>query len=100
MAIQLGWYGTRGGGGTTEADMDSWKDTAINVYMSYGLWNQSWANWKTDAQDVVDLLKDSDAVDVDLIMEVSEEAIDDLRGTPTYTKIDYINTYFRENRKH
>jgi hypothetical protein len=74
--------------------MNSWNNTAINVYMSYGLWDQSWASWQTDAAAVVALLKSSQAVNVNLIMEVSKAAIDDLRGTPDNTKIDYINTTF------
>ena len=94
MAIQLGWYGTRGEGGTDGDDVDTWADTAISVYLSYGLWDQSWSQWKTDAQDVIDMLEESTADNVNLITEVSKAAIDDLRETPSYTKVDWINTEF------
>ena len=89
MAIKLGWYGTRGQGGTTEEDMDAMANTGLTSYVSYGLWNQSWAQWKTDADAVIQQLKDSDADDVNLIMELSEHAWADISN-----KMDDINGWY------
>lgn len=105
MAIQFGWYGTRGSGDdvtdppVTEAQIEAWNGSALSVYVSYGLRTQTqWADWQNDAEDVVDLLDPSD--DIRLIMEIPLLALNQIKDNPCepdnvrYAYIDYINSTY------
>ena len=98
MAIQFGWYGTRGTGSdvtdppVTESQVESWFGTALSVYVSYGLRTQTdWSNWQSDAEHVVDLFDTGD--DVKLIMEIPTLAWDQIKDNQ-FDYIDWINTTY------